>query len=155
MNASFEIQSIDTLDALAPDKVHTALSRAFGKMIHPHYLQKLTQFDRAYITSDYTGLAIICRLKETLVYLDKFAVVPEKQGSGLGKTLWETVLTHHPQLAWRAAKNNIFNTVYQTQADDMFETPDWHLYIKGTTFNKHPELIDLLANRPISFIQPS
>ena len=42
-------------------------------------------------------------------YMDKFGVIPEAKGEGLGAGIWHEMLKAYPQVFWRSRANNPIN----------------------------------------------
>ena len=151
MNKLTKITTITEIENLNEQKLLKTLTTAFQKEINRTYLSSLQNFKTAYINSNYEAIAILCTLEESITYLDKFAVMPNKQGSGLGKEIWEILEKKHSILTWRANKKNIFNSFYKKKATEIVETTKWNLYISGASFKEYPSLIHWLTNHPESF----
>lgn len=146
--------NILSLKEIETSKLIESLSVAFKKPLKENYLDNLKNFKIAYITSDYSGIAILTTIDYNITYLDKFAVIPNAQGLGLGKTIWKVLLNNHKRFAWRAAKDNSFNTFYSHQANETIETENWLLYLKGYTTKDYPNLTHQITQIPSSFLPP-
>jgi len=87
------------------------------------------------------GVAIIKDL-DGVPYLDKISVCKDKQGTGLGKSLWDAVARKYPTLAWRARRDNVFNKFYFENCDGMVKGPQWVVYWKDLDRQKACALVD-------------
>ena len=45
-------------------------------------------------------------------YLDKFAVLDDAQGEGLGRAVWQVMRDENPRLFWRSRHGNPVNAFY-------------------------------------------
>ena len=151
MKTENTINTISNFKDIDQKLLQDSFQKAFKKPLNTAYFKSLKNFKEAYITSTYTGIAIICSLDENLSYLDKFAVIPDKQRSGLGRLLWQKIIDNHSKLTWRARKENTFNSFYQSQAQEFIETENWMLYIKGDRFKNFPNIHSKLCQLPSSF----
>ncbi len=79
------------------------------------------------LQGDYLGAAIIKDLGGTN-YLDKFVVVPEAQGKGLGNALWDVMKEHYPSILWRAVPANPCNPWYERKSDGSVRIGEWKVF---------------------------
>jgi len=71
---------------------------------------------RAYVSEHYRAAVILTDEKEG-VYLDKFAVLDDAQGEGLGRAVWNVMRDETPELFWRSRHDNPANGFYYGEAD--------------------------------------
>lgn len=118
------------------EKLQKLLSESFGKKLDVlGYLESLSssvigkrQLEKIIIVNDYQAAALLTREfpmndeSKSFVYLDKFAVGPGCQGTGLADILWDRVtLVPRPdeELVWRSRTSNPVNKWY-------FERSNFH-----------------------------
>jgi acetylglutamate kinase len=65
------------------------------------------------------------------VYLDKFAVLDEAQGEGLGRAVWQVMREETPQLFWRSRHGNIVNHFYYSESDGCCKLPNFKAFWYG------------------------
>ena len=66
------------------------IESSFGRTLVPDYFEK-TRLLRAYVSENYRTAVILTDEAEG-VYLDKFAVLDDAQGEGLGRAVWNVML---------------------------------------------------------------
>ena len=64
-------------------------------------------------------------------YLDKFAVLDDAQGEGLGRAVWQLMREAQPQLFWRSRHGNPVNAFYDAEADGSVKQERWRAYWYG------------------------
>ena len=65
------------------------------------------------------------------VYLDKFAVLDDAQGEGLGRAVWNVMREETPQLFWRSRHNNQVNIFYYAESDGCIKQEKWKVFWYG------------------------
>lgn len=124
------------------------LETAFGRPLAPRF------FDlpplAVYVEGSYRGAAIVHDAFPA-PYLSKFAVLPEAQGEGIGRDVWEVLVRHHPQLYWRSRADNPIASWYQTVCDAMVRRTQWQVYFRGIPVDQIPEAVAQAEARPPDF----
>ena len=64
-------------------------------------------------------------------YLDKFAVLDDAQGEGLGRAVWNLMREETPQLFWRSRHNNQINIFYYAESDGCYKQDKWKVFWYG------------------------
>ena len=85
-------------------------------------------------------------------YLCKLAVEREAQGEGLGRDLWELVVSDYKSLFWRARPDNAILPFYLQECDGMARANDWHVFWKGLDPASIPDAIAAAVAMPIDFL---
>ena len=101
-----------TLQTVDCSRVLKLLEEAFQEKLNPEWVKELHEtFVRAYITDKYTALAIISKQPEIedALYLDKFAIKSEYQGTGVTDILWKAITDDYHTLFWRSRAINRIN----------------------------------------------
>lgn len=83
------------------------IESSFGRALVPDYFEK-TPLLRAYVSENYRAAVILTDVGD-VPYLDKFAVLDDAQGEGLGRAVWSVMREETPQLFWRSRHNNPAN----------------------------------------------
>ncbi len=121
-----EARSWDELDT---DRLRTLIESAFGRTLVPDYFARTT-LHRAWVSENYRA-AVVLTLENGVPYLDKFAVLDEAQGEGLGRAVWQLMREAEPRLFWRSRHGNPVNAFYDAEADGSVRQPRWRAYWYG------------------------
>lgn len=116
-------------DALDRDRLRTLIESAFGRRLVPEYFER-TVLRRAYVTESYRAAVVIAE-GAGMDYLDKFAVLDEAQGEGLGRAVWHAMREAHPRLFWRSRHGNPINAFYDGEAEGFVRQERWRAYWYG------------------------
>ena len=85
---------------------------------------------RVYVSENYRT-AMILTMEDGLPYLDKFAVLEEAQGEGLGRAVWQVMRAENPRLFWRSRHGNRINAFYHEQSDGCFKEGGFKVFWYG------------------------
>ena len=102
---------------------------AFGRELAPDYFES-TRLHHAYVSEQYRAAVILTREDEG-VYLDKFAVLDEAQGEGLGRAVWQVMRERTPSLFWRSRHGNPVNPFYYAESDGCLKQEKWKVFWYG------------------------
>jgi len=119
-------QSWDELDL---ERLRGLIESAFGRKLLPDYFER-TRLFRAYVSQNYRA-AVILTEEDGLPYLDKFAVLDDAQGEGLGRAVWQVMRGENPRLFWRSRLSNPVNAFYYAEADGCLRQPPWQVFWYG------------------------
>ena len=64
-------------------------------------------------------------------YMDKFGVIPEAKGEGLGAGVWHEMRKTYPQVFWRSRSANPINKFYASICEGCQKNSEWHVYWIG------------------------
>lgn len=123
------VLSASSWDELDLARLRGLVESAFGRRLLPDYFER-TQLHRAYVSENYRA-AMIVTLEGGVPYLDKFAVLDEAQGEGLGRAVWQVMRGQTPTLFWRSRHGNPVNPFYFSQADGSIRRPRWQVFWYG------------------------
>lgn len=141
-------ESYETLDV---PRLKRLLETAFGKDLSP------TFFDlpplAVYVDASYRGAAIVHDAYPA-PYLSKFAVLPEAQGEGIGRDIWEVLVRHHAQIYWRSRTDNPIASWYVSVCDGMIRRAAWQIYFRGIPVPLIPEAVAQAEARGADFTVP-
>jgi acetylglutamate kinase len=133
------------------DRLATLLRSSFGRDVAPHFFDH--PIAKVYVEESYRGAALV-RETHLGAYLCKLAVDREAQGEGLGRDLWELVVSDYKSLYWRARPDNAILPFYLQECDGMARANDWHVFWKGLEPASIPEVIASAIAQPIDFVAP-
>ncbi|QDQ74756.1 acetylglutamate kinase [Pseudoluteimonas lycopersici] len=105
------------------------IESAFGRRLVPGYFET-TKLHRAYVSEHHRAAVILTREEEG-VYLDKFAVLDEAQGEGLGRAVWQVMRESNPVLFWRSRHGNPVNPFYHAESDGCIRQVEWNVFWYG------------------------
>ncbi|HKQ70911.1 MAG TPA: hypothetical protein VJT73_16305 [Polyangiaceae bacterium] len=124
------------------------LESSFGRPLAPSFFEH--PISRVYLEENYRGAGLI---RETPLgaYLCKFAVTREAQGEGLGRDIWQLVVSDYPSVFWRARPDNPIVPFYIQECDGMARMGEWHVFWKGIVPEHVPEAIATTLAQPVDF----
>ena len=105
------------------------IDSAFGRKLLPDYFER-TNLLKAWVSENYRA-AVILTGDGPQPYLDKFAVLDDAQGEGLGRAVWELMRAETPALYWRSRRYNPVNLFYDAEADGSVRRQPWKTYWYG------------------------
>jgi GNAT superfamily N-acetyltransferase len=137
-----------TYSTLDVPRLRRLLEMSFGKELSPSF------FDlpplAVYVDASYRGAAVVHDAYPA-PYLSKFAVLPEAQGEGIGRDIWEVLVRHHAELFWRSRADNPIASWYVSVCDGMVRRPAWHVYFRGIPVELIPEAVAQAEARGADF----
>ena len=137
----------DSWDAFDLGRLRGLIESAFGRRLLPDYFET-TKLHRAYVSQNYRA-AVILTQEDAGVYLDKFAVLDEAQGEGLGRAVWQVMREQNPTLFWRSRHGNPVNIFYYAESDGCIKQDKWKVYWYGPAgFDLIERYVDLCKARP-------
>ncbi len=123
------------------------IAQSFGRKPVEGYFDRL-DFDRAFVSESYRAAAITARLGDA-VYLDKFAVLDEARGEGLGGAVWRRLVKHAPRLYWRSRSDNPVNEFYFNACHGAVKTGGWTVFWRGEDdLSRTPDMVERIAALP-------
>jgi acetylglutamate kinase len=144
-----KIHMYEDLSQVDAETVSRSIDAGFDKTLKPDFLN--TAIHRIFIESQYRGGAILIN-RAGLPYLSKFWVVPEAQGEGIARDLWEALRKEVPALFWRSRRSNPFNDWYMRKCDGMQVSGDWRVFWIGLASGDIPKAIDIASQSPEDFV---
>ena len=86
-------------------------------------------------------------------YMDKFGVIPEAKGEGLGAGIWHEMRKTYPQVFWRSRSSNPINKFYSSICEGCQKNSDWHVFWIGISdYTLLKDCIEYALNKPKSVI---
>ena len=123
------VLTVTSWDALDLERMKALIESSFGRELVPDYFEK-TQLLRCYVSENYRA-AMILTDEAQGVYLDKFAVLDEAQGEGLGRAVWNVMAEQTPQMFWRSRNGNPVNHFYYAHSDGCYKLDHWKVFWFG------------------------
>jgi acetylglutamate kinase len=120
---------VTSWDELDLPRLADLIESAFGRRLLPGYFGH-TRMLRAYVSENYRA-AVILTDEDGHTYLDKFAVLDDAQGEGLGRAVWQVMREETPQLFWRSRRGNPVNAFYFAESDGCIKLPKWKVFWYG------------------------
>lgn len=110
------------------------IESAFGRRLIDDYFQT-TALHRAYVSENYRAAVILLDAGDIAgagcAYLDKFAVLDDAQGEGLGRAVWQVMRDENPRLFWRSRHGNPVNPFYYAESDGCYKQEHWKVFWYG------------------------
>ena len=120
---------VTSWDELDPARLRELIESAFGRRLAPDYFAR-TRLLRAYVSENYRAAVILIE-DGGYTYLDKFAVLDDAQGEGLGRAVWQVMREETPSVFWRSRHGNPVNHFYYAESDGCFKLPQWKVFWCG------------------------
>lgn len=122
----FRFESWEGIDQA---RMRTLIESSFGRRVVDDYFTRTTPY-RIYVSENYRA-AMILTQENGLVYLDKFAVLDDAQGEGLGRAVWLVMREENPRLFWRSRHGNQINHFYYAESDGCYKQERWKVFWYG------------------------
>ncbi len=89
----------------------------------------------------------------SIPYMDKFGVIPEAKGEGLGAGIWHEMRKVYPQVFWRSRPNNPINKFYTSICEGCQKQDEWHIFWIGISdYGSLKDCIEYAIRKPKSVI---
>ncbi|MBX3692713.1 acetylglutamate kinase [Dokdonella sp.] len=128
-------------------RMRSLIESSFGRTLVDNYFER-TRLHRAYVSENYRA-ALILTEEEGIAYLDKFAVLDDAQGEGLGRAVWQVMREDNPRLFWRSRHGNSVNPFYYAESDGCWKQEKWKVFWYGIDdFDLIRRCVEHCAQRP-------
>ncbi|TCI10748.1 acetylglutamate kinase [Dyella soli] len=124
-----KVQRFESWQGIDLKRMRELIESSFGRELVADYFERTVPF-RVYVSENYRT-AMILTLEDGLPYLDKFAVLDDAQGEGLGRAVWQVMREENPQLFWRSRHGNSVNHFYYAESDGCLKQPQWKVFWYG------------------------
>jgi bifunctional N-acetylglutamate synthase/kinase len=124
-----KVLTFNSWDGIDLARMRTLIESSFGRTLVADYFER-TRPRHVYVSENYRA-AMILTEEGGLAYLDKFAVLDDAQGEGLGRAVWLVMREQNPQLFWRSRAGNPVNPFYDAECDGSLKQPRWKVYWYG------------------------
>jgi bifunctional N-acetylglutamate synthase/kinase len=119
----------ESWEGVDKERLRELIESSFGRPVVPDYFER-TNLYRLYVSENYRA-AMVLTQDEGFAYLDKFAVLDEAQGEGLGRAVWQVMRDENPKLFWRSRHGNVINHFYYAESDGCFKQSRWKVFWYG------------------------
>lgn len=124
-----KVRRFESWDDIDRARLRELIESSFGRALAADYFERTTPH-RIYVSENYRA-AMILTMEDGLAYLDKFAVLDDAQGEGLGRAVWQVMREENPQLFWRSRHGNQVNIFYYAESDGCFKQEKWKVFWYG------------------------
>ncbi len=124
-----KVWQFDSWQGIDLERLRGLIEYSFGRKLASDYFEKITPY-RVYISENYRA-AMVLTQEQGRTYLDKFAVLDEAQGEGLGRAVWQIMRDQNPELFWRSQHRNSVNSFYCSEADGFYKQERWKVFWYG------------------------
>ena len=132
-------------------RLRELIESSFGRRLVDDYFTR-TQLHRAYISENYRAAIILTQESEG-IYLDKFAVLDDAQGEGLGRAVWLEMREQNPRVFWRSRHANVVNDFYFAESDGSYRLNGWKMFWYGMSdFDEIQRCVEHAHHRPATLI---
>ncbi len=140
-------------------RLRELVESAFGRRLAADYFER-TALLRAYVSENYRAAVILTdeggRPGTGAPYLDKFAVLDDAQGEGLGRAVWQVMRERTPRLFWRSRRGNPVNPFYFGECDGCIKQPHWKVFWYGFSgFDDIARCVEHCRTRPATLEEPA
>ena len=122
------------------------IENAFNATLIPSYWEDT--IDQVFIESNGNGVLVIKKLENNISLIDKFAVVKEKTGTGLGKQLWLETIKKTDKYIWRCSPNNPFLPFYINNSDGHENHQEWIVFWVNLTPKEVEKYSSIIITKP-------
>ncbi len=123
------VSSYTSWDQIDHIRMRSLIESSFGRTLVPDYFEQ-TRLHRAYVSENYRA-AVILTDEDGDIYMDKFAVLDDAQGEGLGRAVWQVMRDENPRLFWRSLHGNPANAFYFAESDGCYKLPRFTAFWYG------------------------
>jgi acetylglutamate kinase len=134
------------------ERLRGLIESSFGRTLAQDYFER-TRLHRVYVSENYRA-AIILADEAPGIYLDKFAVLEDAQGEGLGRAVWQVMREENPRVFWRSRHNNPVNEFYFNESDGCYRINGWKLFWYGfAEFGEIADCVKHCRERPATLLE--
>lgn len=146
-----KVLSASSWDELDLPRLRSLIESSFGKTLAEEYFEQTSPF-RVYVSENYRAALILLGV-EGSTYLDKFAVLDDAQGEGLGRAVWQVMRDENPRLFWRSRHGNSVNPFYYSESDGCYKMEQWKVFWYGISdFPAIERCVDHCRTRPATLM---
>lgn len=116
-------------DRVDLERLRGLIESSFGRRLNDDYFE-ITRPFRVYFSEHYRAAIVLTRASGH-TYMDKFVVVEDAQGEGLGRAIWQVMRLENPALFWRSRRGNAVNEFYFANCDGAVKDDRWTVFWYG------------------------
>ncbi|MHC1480515.1 acetylglutamate kinase [Frateuria aurantia] len=124
-----KVLRFDSWEGVDQLRLKRLIESSFGREMVEDYFQR-TRLHRLYVSENYRA-AMVLTDEDGYSYLDKFAVLDDAQGEGLGRAVWQVMRDENPRLFWRSRHGNPVNHFYYAESDGCYKQANWKVFWYG------------------------
>lgn len=125
-----KVLRLESWDGVDRERMHALIESSFTpRTLVANYFERTEPF-RIYVSENYRA-ALILTMEDGIAYLDKFAVLDDAQGEGLGRAVWQVMRSENPRLFWRSRHGNPVNAFYHEESDGCLKQARWTVFWYG------------------------
>ncbi|MDN5923619.1 MAG: acetylglutamate kinase, partial [Xanthomonadales bacterium] len=124
-----KVLCFDSWEGVDLVRMRALIESSFGRALVADYFTCVQPY-RIYVSENYRA-AMILTQHDGLPYLDKFAVLDDAQGEGLGRAVWQRMRQQNPSLFWRSRLANTVNAFYASESDGCLKQAPWNVFWYG------------------------
>jgi acetylglutamate kinase len=124
-----KVHTYTSWNDLDHERLRRLIESSFGRTLAADYFKR-TRLHRAYVSENYRAAIILTR-EDAGTYLDKFAVLEDAQGEGLGRAVWLQMREENPRVFWRSRHANVVNDFYFAECDGCYRLNGWKVFWYG------------------------
>lgn len=149
-----KVQTFTAWNAIDLPRLRSLIESSFGRKLVDDYFAR-TELYRAYVSENYRAAIILTQESEG-IYLDKFAVLDDAQGEGLGRAVWLEMREQNPRVFWRSRNANVVNDFYFAESDGCYRVNGWKMFWYGISdFDEVRRCVEHAHSRPATLIDPA
>ncbi len=144
------IQNISLLTKQNKLDIQNIIESSFkGKLIHNYYDSN----KRTFLLSDCNRAVISISELNDFCYMDKFAVLSDARGEGLGSAIWKKMVRNNKKIFWRSRISNPINNFYKNVCDGFQKNNQWLIFWIGENqVQEIAKYIEYALNQPETII---
>lgn len=147
------VLKFDSWQGVDLERMRSLVESSFGRSVVADYFERTTPY-RIYVSENYRA-AMILTNEDGYTYLDKFAVLDDAQGEGLGRAVWQVMRDENPRLFWRSRHGNAINHFYYAESDGCYKQERWKVFWYGMSdFADIERCVAHCAVRPATLVEP-
>ncbi|NII10229.1 acetylglutamate kinase [Oleiagrimonas sp. C23AA] len=141
----------DSWEGVDQPRLRQLIESSFRRGLAEDYFERITPY-RVYISENYRA-AMVLTDEGGFTYLDKFAVLDDAQGEGIGRAVWQVMREENPNLFWRSRHGNLVNPFYYAESDGSYRQARWKVFWYGLSdFGDIERCVHHCAERPATLI---
>ena len=125
-----KVLRFESWEGVDKDRMRALIDSSFTpRRLATDYFERTRPY-RVYVSENYR-VAMVLTVENGLPYLDKFAVLDETQGEGLGRAAWQVMRAENTRLFWRSRHGNRINAFYHEQSEGCFKESRFRIFWYG------------------------
>jgi acetylglutamate kinase len=124
-----KVLRFESWDGIDLDRMRKLIESSFGRQVVADYFERTAPY-RVYVSENYRTAMVLTK-EDGIAYLDKFAVLDDAQGEGLGRAVWQVMREEISQLFWRSRHGNQANPFYYAESDGCYKQARWKVFWYG------------------------